>query len=392
MEQPKLTLDVNTPDQRTLHEAYTLYGAELSYFSAKARSYLRWKRIPFEERNPDLAYYQDVCIPRVGRPVIPLLILPNGDEIQDTTLIIEHFESEAGLDPVLTPEGPVQQLVASLLELYADNWLLIPAMHYRWEYETEIMLLEFGMNLAPDASPEKQYRLGEASAKPFRRAASLLGVSAENKATVEALWAESLSEFDAHFRTMPYLLGDKPCVADFSLVGALYAHMYRDTQAGSQLRREALSVARYVERMLQPSSRNLGAYLNDDDIPDTLLPILRRMMKEQMPSLVDTTVRLRQWKQDHPEDDIPQTIGFHPFDLGGVASERAVFVYPVWMFNRSRAHYEQLQGRDRLRADELLQHCDGELFRDAAILTPMTLTDHVLRWEEEPSRDESGKG
>lgn len=36
---------------------YLLYGSEMSYFSGKARAYLRWKGIDFEERNSDEKFY-----------------------------------------------------------------------------------------------------------------------------------------------------------------------------------------------------------------------------------------------------------------------------------------------------------------------------------------------
>lgn len=71
---------------------YLLDGSEMFYFSGKARAYLRWKGIDFEERNSDEKFYNEVCIPRIGYPMIPLVITPDDQTIQNTTLIMDYFE------------------------------------------------------------------------------------------------------------------------------------------------------------------------------------------------------------------------------------------------------------------------------------------------------------
>src|SRR3546814_16027626 len=51
----------------------TLFAAPLSLYSGKARAYLDWKGVDYEEvlSTPDV--YRDVILPNVGRPVIPVL-------------------------------------------------------------------------------------------------------------------------------------------------------------------------------------------------------------------------------------------------------------------------------------------------------------------------------
>ena len=46
----------------------------------------------------------------------------------------------------------MQELVSRLLELYADEWLVIPAMHYRWSYNDDWIVEEFGRIAAPGAT------------------------------------------------------------------------------------------------------------------------------------------------------------------------------------------------------------------------------------------------
>jgi len=72
---------------------HILYGAPASLFSGKARSYLDWKRIDYIEQLPSPQVMQDVIIPSIGYPVVPVVEKADGMILQDTTVIIDHFES-----------------------------------------------------------------------------------------------------------------------------------------------------------------------------------------------------------------------------------------------------------------------------------------------------------
>ena len=101
---------------------YTLYGVEGSYYAAKARTYLLKKGLPFNEVQADRRAFAAVIIPRVGYPIVPVIVTPNGETLQDTSAIIDVLEARHPT-PALLPQTPRQQLAALLLELYADEWL-----------------------------------------------------------------------------------------------------------------------------------------------------------------------------------------------------------------------------------------------------------------------------
>jgi len=50
-----------------MNETYTLYGAYASYYTAKVRSYLRKKAIPFVERLPSDPMFRSQCSTRLGQ-------------------------------------------------------------------------------------------------------------------------------------------------------------------------------------------------------------------------------------------------------------------------------------------------------------------------------------
>ena len=115
---------------------YTLFGSDMSYFSGKARAYLRWKGIDYTEVAPTPDVMKNEIIANIGWPVIPVLKTPAGDYVQDTADIIAHFEGPSGANSAM-PDSPLQRFVTYLLQLIADEWLTLPAMHYRWNYPGE---------------------------------------------------------------------------------------------------------------------------------------------------------------------------------------------------------------------------------------------------------------
>lgn len=178
--------------------AYKLYGAPLSLYTGKARAYLRFRNVPFIEEFGSPEIFE-----RVGQRIIPVLHTPDDVLVQDTTDIIDYIETRLDGASVY-PEGPVQRLVALLFEVYGDEWLLMAAMHYRWRYNLEFILQEFGKVLRPDGSPEEQRELGEKISAPFRGSLPLLGITEATVAGVESDYETLLSRLDAHFATHTY--------------------------------------------------------------------------------------------------------------------------------------------------------------------------------------------
>ena len=228
---------------------YTLYGADVSYYTGKARAYLDWRGVDYVEELATQQVYRDIILPSVGWPVIPVMKTPDGEIVQDTTDIIEHIEAAEGLSPPAIPDGPVQAFVAQLLQLYADEWLVIPAMHYRWNYNEDWAYQEFGAISAPDRPAPEQYEIGKRNGERFKGALPPLGVSPTTAPAIEQSYEAFLREFSAHLEVHPYALGGRATLADFALYGPLYAHLYRDPASGDLMRRYAPKVADWVERV-----------------------------------------------------------------------------------------------------------------------------------------------
>jgi len=344
---------------------HILYGAPASLFSGKARSYLDWKQIDYRELPPSPEVMQEVIIPAVGYPVVPIVQKDDGTVIQDTTSIIDHFEAEVG-GPSVYPDTPVQKLVALLFELYGDEWLVIPAMHYRWHYNEEWIYGEFGRSRLPDGSDEEQVKIGRETGERFKGFVPMLGINDATIPAIEKSYEALLADLDAHFEAHDYLLGTRPSIGDYGLIGPLYAHLYRDPESGKLMKRLAPNVAVWVERMMDAATPLSGDFLEDDAIPETLLPVLRRIMEEQLPHLQAVAKLYAAWAEANTGAEIPRAIGMAPYRVEDVGSERFASPFSLWMLQRSLDFYRSLDGTDKVAADALLDSVGGSAIRNFA--------------------------
>ncbi len=364
--------------------SHTLYAAPLSLYSGKARAYLDWKGVSYTEvlSTPDV--YRDVIVPNVGRPVIPVLQTSEGAILQDTTVIIDHFESSEG-GASIYPETPRQRLAALLLECFGDEWLVIPAMHYRWNYNEEWVYGEFGKTALPDGTPEEQHAIGKKRGSTFRGFVPMLGINESTIPAVEASYEALLADLDAHFDCssvgQPFLLGSRPSIGDFGLIGPLYAHLYRDPASGEIMERLAPNVVEWVQRMVEVKEPLSGEFLANDVIPDTLLPVLARMMHEQVPYLEKVSAMLGEWHTANPGADLPRAIGMADFSIEGVCGQRIAVPFSLWMLQRGLDYLGSLNADDRASCNEMLRACGGDALIDFDMPVRLSFKDHVLQAE-----------
>ncbi|WP_417494417.1 glutathione S-transferase family protein [Maricaulis sp.] len=343
--------------------SYTLIGTAVSLYTGKARGYLRWKNVPFREQLSTAQTYKSVILPRVGWPVVPVLIHHDGSEhgtvVQDTTEIIDYVEAhEPG--PSVYPDGPVQKLAALILELFGDEWLVIPAMHYRWAYNRDFAQAEFGATSFPDLSPDEQKAAVQKSVDFFSGALPVLGICPESVPAVEGAFEAFLAAFEAHLEQHPFLFGSRPSIGDYGFLGPLYAHLLRDPASGEIMERLAPRVADWARRAHAPQHALTGDFLENDELPPTLMPMLEMFAAQQLPVLFDTAEVLAEWSGTNPDAiELPRIFGFNKAMIGHgdnrVETDRAIIPYPLWMLQRVTDHLASLEGADRKRAEEMLR-------------------------------------
>lgn len=322
-----------------------MYGAQISYFSGKLRAYLDWKGLDFQEQVASHDIYVSKIIPNIGWPVIPVIEQGDGSFLQDTTEIIRYFEAPVDR-PVVIPKSPVLALVSMILELYGDEWLTLPAMHYRWRYNRSFAVTEFGALSAPLASLEEQLVIGEKVAMPFAGALPVLSVTEKTAAAIEESYLTLLEELNCHFAASNYLLGDAPTLGDFGLYGPLYAHLYRDPNSGLIMHSKAPNVVAWLERLRDGMDHHSELSDCHKTAPETLLPVLPRFVREQLPVLLDTVKQLEISKLTE-SDKLPRIFGFHDFTIGSASGQRSIFPYCIWMLQHIVDYLHALPATDR---------------------------------------------
>ena len=161
-------------------------------------------------------------------------------------------------------------------------------------------------------------------------------------------------------------------------MGPLYAHFYRDPVPGFALRCFFPLVCEWVERTNAEGALNArcygqklysvdaqgeligrvatsdgGDWLPNDEVPQTLEPILRTFFDEMWPYLKSSAKALRRFFESDAHqvgDELPRktftaTPGFEsiqtgdgaltvPFEIGGISARRMVVPYQIWMLER----------------------------------------------------------
>ena len=342
-------------------QPYRLIQQEFSLYSGKARAYMRYKGLDFEQQPATLNAYRRTILPRTGVAMIPVLLTPQGEALQDTTVIIETLEQrhpERGI----TPPGPRQRLASLLLELYGDEWLLLPAMHYRWNFPAQnqkFIYGEFGRVAWPKGPAWLRRLIGRQLGARFSGFVPRLGITAETMPAIEQWWEETLEALNTHFAQHAYLLGERPCLGDFGFMGPLYAHLGRDPAPLALMRERAPAVMAWVERM-NSVAPDIGDWAADDAVPATLDPVFRRLFGEQFPVLRDVAEKLPAWQAAHPGKTLPRSIGRHRFSIGGASAEREMIVYSLWMWQRGLAAYADFDAGERAAVDAWLQRFDAQ--------------------------------
>ncbi len=406
---------------------YRLFSWEHSYFSGKVRAYLRYKEHfgglgpGFEDILATQAIIQRVLVPATGESNVPQLQAPDGSWIEDSSCIIDFCE-ERHPEPAVAPpadRAPRQRVIAHLIELLADEWMVVYAFWERWFYSLEganpshehYNAQHWGpvFNASGTGSEraaaarwvfDNIFSIGDPAAATIGPLAGLVHLGVTEK-TIPA-WQESnrhlLGLLEAHFDKHDYILGGLPSLADFGLLAPLYAHLFRDAVPGFSLRTDFPLVAEWVERtngtnalnarcynqplyqvndagdlVALPATSDGGAWLPDDEVPDTLLPILGVFFEEMWPVLSSSISKLTAYLQSdayEPGSKLPgKTFGVtpgcenlqtgtgaltHEFELRGVRERRMVLPYQVWMLQRVAAVLEECSataaGRASLKA------------------------------------------
>jgi len=305
---------------------YRFHAFDISYFSAKVRPALRYKRLWYEELRADRHEVQR----RTGLGFIPILITPEDETWQDTSEILDRLEARHP-EPPLQPTTPVQRVATRLVELYTDEFALLPAMHYRWASP-----LGAATTRARFAAMIGDAAVAERTADRMAAARIQLGATDETGSAIEAHTRDLLAALSTHFAAHPYLLGARMSLADCALMGPLYGHLFNDLVSRRLLLETAVPVVGWIERCHAPDPARQGDWLTGDALAPGFRDVLTVMGRDAAPVLLACAHAIEAWADMRPDDDgpPPRAVGSAASTLRGVPLQRVALPYTLWMLQR----------------------------------------------------------
>jgi glutathione S-transferase len=360
----------------------TLYGSPLSLYTGRARSYLIKAGLSYRETIPITSHYNDDILPKAGgRRGIPTIETVDGEVIRDGVAIVDHYENESGRQ--YSPSTPKQNVISLLFDVIGAEGLLRPAMHYRWNFNDEnLNFLAFHFQSMTPRGPNREEK-AENGANRMRAACMAFGAVPETFDLVESLYLELIRKLDSHFSHQPYLLGGKPSVGDFGLIAPFYGHLGRDPKPLSLMQENAIRLFRWVERMNRPEldvgefEVQDGEYLANDEVPDTLIDVLKHLATDFVPETRAAAICINEWLDNQaqldPGTEVARGVGAGSFELQGTTINALAQPFRFYLLKRVQDEVASLDDKAKADVMNLLSACDMVEILD------MTLTRDIGR-------------
>jgi len=252
-------------------DLYRIFGAEMSPYSVKVRSYFRYKAIPHQWILRNAASQADYE-KHAKLPIVPLVVTPEGTGIQDSTPIIDQME-KLFPEPSIHPDG-ADGFISALIEEFGDEWGNKWMFHYRWTRDVD-QICSAGRIARMRAPQTNEAEFGKVADQVRARMVDrvwFVGSNSQTAPLIEAGFRQMLALLDQHLAGRPYLFGGRPAYGDFGLWGQFY-ELWTDPTSGALIEGGAPHVLEWIHRMLWPRAE--GPFEAWTELAPTLMPILK---------------------------------------------------------------------------------------------------------------------
>lgn len=264
---------------------YELHGLKLSYFTGKLEAYFQVKGVPFDFIEMDREDFRR-CAGATGIAQMPQVQAPDGTWLTDTTEIIAHFEKSFD-GPSLTPATPFARFFSLLLEDVFDEWLWRPALYYRWAFKEDMRLMssQIARTLLRDVNVP--FRIRQQFIKSRQKKVYLAedGVTPSTAPAIEKLYHDTLAALEPVFSQRAFLMGDRPCAADFGLFGPFFRHFSHDPTPAGILRETGPNTLLWTSRLWATRPGDLNGKADITDVPSDLDPLIAMATDDYLPYL-----------------------------------------------------------------------------------------------------------
>jgi glutathione S-transferase len=266
----------------------------------------------------------------------PIVRFPDGTYWTDSTPIIHELEARHPGDRSVIPPSPAQRFLARLIEDFADEWLPLPLMAFRWTSDEDVAFC---------ARRQMQGWLGAASEADLaagiarfiarqQKLRTILG--AGNPAAMDvflAQYAAFAEVLEAGLSQQLFLFGNRPSIADFGLYGMLSQFVIDPTPARI-LRQRAVRLFQWTYYVDDLSGHD-GDWSQAPAPSDTVSALVKLAGRSLLPMLVAVSEAV----------DRGQPLATYAIDgvrLSGIARP-----YPAACWRWLKQMFAELPGQDR---------------------------------------------
>jgi len=200
-----------------------------------------------------------------------------------------------------------------------------------------------------------------------RGAGRAFGVTPESHELIESQYTRLIVKLDEHFAGRPYVLGGRPSIGDFGMIAPLYGHIGRDPAPLSLMQSKAIRLFRWVERMNR-AEPDVGEFENqseeflpNDEIPQTLIEVLKHMALDFAPETKASCLFIKQWLSENqnlePRTIAERGVGTTEFETEGVKIAALAQPYRFYLLARMQDEYDALGEAEKFDVEALLQDC-----------------------------------
>ena len=210
---------------------YELVGSQPSYYSAKVRACLQYKRLPYREIGSNIETISQRVIPETGDHLFPVIFCPDGEVLKDGCDIVEALEKRHPERSIL-PEDPTLATVATLIETLADEYFAGAMIYYRWVPEdTRTWALDMFASLGAKGVKDAGLRelaggMAEGMAAGVQARLPKIGLDREEIQQESIKITHTFCDLlERHLKDVPFLLGHRPSLAYQRMMKAMWGHL-----------------------------------------------------------------------------------------------------------------------------------------------------------------------
>ena len=276
--------------------------------------------------------------------------------MSDTTPMIAWLEGERPGAEVI-PADPVQRFLSLLVEDYADEWLWRPAMHFRWSYDADRHLASTRLadEIVRVPGVPRSRRRRWIAKRQDRLFVSGDGIDARTREHAEGSYLRLLDWLQDIFERRPFMLGERPTLADFGLMGPFWRHFVHDPTPARLMQDRAPAVFEWAARTWNARGGELGALPLVDGVPADWAPLLREVGETHLEALAANA-------RAHTAGERRHDLTVQGVTYRGIPTS----AYRPWCLRQLQARFEELPGEAAAEVREILERhgCWEPLWRE----------------------------